>query len=178
MAILADVKKYIFAEEVNRNAGVNQSTWRKIGGMINFIGHRVHEVKRFTINGTYGQLSGPSYPVNFVDGVHVFEFDAEIFNVWTYQAIQGASGQTELDLKKAVYGSNTWASIFTTTPKILPSAAAGIRFKIGDVQSGIVAPVMTGSVVNVNAGDAIRMDLITAMPDANQAGMIVHFRPR
>jgi hypothetical protein len=178
MAFLADVKKFITAEEVNRNAGVNQSTWRKIGGMINFIGNRVHEVKRFTVNGSYGQLGGGAYPFTFVDGAHVFEFDAEIFNIWVYQKTQGTSGQTELDLKVAPYGSNTWSSIFTTTPKILPAAADGVRFKIGDVQTGVVAPVMTGATVNVNAGDAIRMDLISAMANPNQAGLIIHFRPR
>lgn len=176
MAILSDLKKFIFAEEVNRNAGVNQSTWRKIGGAINFILNRTHEVKRFTVNGAYGQIA--TYPFNFVDGVHVFEFDAEIFNVWGYQALAGTTGITELDLKIAPLGSSVWTSIFTTTPKIAPAAASGVRYKIGSVITGITAPVMTGSVVNVSAGDAIRMDLISAMVNPNQTGLIVHFRPR
>lgn len=179
MGILADLKKYIYSEEVDRNKGVNQSTWRKIGGAINFILHRTHEVKRFTINGAYGQLPPSSYPFLFVDGVHVFEFDAEIFNIWVYNKNSGGTGTTELDIKKAPAGSSVWTSILTTTAKILPTAAAGIRFKIGDVATGITAPVMTSNPLQVNAGDAIRMDLITAISGVNGgAGMIIHFRPR
>lgn len=176
MAVLADIKKYIFEQEVNRNAGVNQSTWRKIGGMINFLGHRTHEVKRFTVNGSYGQLA--VYPFNFVDGAHVFEFDSEIFNIWTYHVQAGTSGTTELDLKLAPEGSSVWTSILTTTAKILPAAASGVRFKIGDTQVGTVSPVLTALPLNVNAGDSLRMDLVQAMVDPNQTGMIIHFRPR
>ena len=180
MPILSDLKKYVFSEEVDRNKGVNQSTWRKIGGMINFLGHRTHEVKRFTINGAFGQLPAGQYPFTFVDGVHVFEFDAEIFNIWTYNKVAGGAGITELDLKTSPVGSLIWTSILSTTAKILPTAAAGIRFKLGDVATGVTAPVINGAVpFNVNAGDAIRMDLITAVNGVNGgAGMIIHFRPR
>lgn len=179
MGVLADLKKYIYSEEVDRNTGVNQSTWRKIGGAINFILNRTHEVKRFTINGAFGQLPPSQYPFTFVDGVHVFEYDAEIFNIWTYNKSTGGTGTTELDLKKAPAGSPTFTSILTTTAKIQPTAAAGIRFKLGDVATGIVAPVMTANPLLVNAGDAIRMDLITAISGVNGgAGMIIHFRPR
>ncbi len=177
MAVLSDLKKFIFAEEVNRNAGVNQSTWRKIGGMINFLGHRTHEVKRFTVNGKYGQMPLARYPYLFVDGVHVFEFDCEIFNIWTYNTEVGLSAFTELDIKTAPEGSLTWTSILTTTAKIYPTASAGVRFKLGDAITGTVAPVMTIAPLTVLAGTAIRMDLIGAMPQSSQAGMVIHFRP-
>lgn len=180
MGILSDVKKFIFSEEVDRNTGVAQSTWRKIGGAINFILHRTHEVKRFEINGAYGQLPPSQYPFLFVDGAHVFEFDAEIFNIWVVSFRSAAgSGQTEIDLKLAPAGSEVYTSILTTTAKIQPSSPLTTRFKIGDTGTGIVAPVMTSTPLNVSAGDAIRADLITALSgQTGQLGIIIHHRPR
>lgn len=181
MGVLGDIKKYIYSEEVDRNKGVAQSTWRKIGGAINFILHRTHEVKRFSINGAYGQLPPGQYPVLFVDSAHVFEFDAEIFNIHvvSYRSAAGA-GQTELDLKIAPSGSEVYTSILTTTAKIQPSSALIKRFKLGDTGiTGIVAPVMTSAPFNVNAGDAIRLDLISALSgQTGQLGLIIHHRPR
>lgn len=180
MPALADLKKLIFSEEVDRNKGVSQSTWRKIGGVINFLANRTHEVKRFDIFGAYGQLPPSQYPFIFVDGAHVFEFNAEIFNIWvvSYRDVVG-TGQTEIDLKLAPNGSEVYSSILTTTAKILSTSALTKRFKLGDVDTGIVAPVMTSTPLNVNAGDAIRADLITAQSGIKGAlSIIIHFRPR
>lgn len=180
MPIITDIRKYIYGEEVDRNKGVAQSTWRKIGGVINFILHRTHEVKRFEVNGAYGQLPPAQYPFLFVDGAHVFEFDAEIFNIWvvSFRSAAGA-GLTEIDLKRAPAGSEVYTSILTTTAKIGTVCPLIKRFKLGDSGAGFVAPVMTSTPFNVSAGDAIRADLISALSgQTGQLGIIIHHRPR
>lgn len=176
--LIPDLKKYITGAEVTAGSAVSQSTWRKICGMINFIGHRNHQEKNFQINGNYGSLQG-LYPINAIDGLAFFEFDAEIFNVWVYGIVQGSSGVTEIDLKIKPKLSGTFTSIFSTTPKIAPSAAPESFFEIGDVATGITAPVLNGGVPYlVNAGDAIRLDLISAMVNAEHCGVVIHYRPR
>ena len=178
--LVPDLKKFIVGLEVKEASSVSEATWRKIAGMINFLGHRAHQEKVFPINGQYGMLQG-LYPINAIDGYAFFEFDAEIFNVWVYSITPGSSGTTELDLKVKPKGSGSFTSIFTTTPKIDSTAPAETWFEVGDTGTGIVAPVLNdggSGVVNVNQGDAIRLDLISAMPSAEHCGVVIHFRPR
>lgn len=176
--LVPDLKKFIVGLEVKNAASVSEATWRKISGMINFLGHRAHQEKNFQINGNYGMLQG-LYPINAIDGLAFFEFDAEIFNVWVYNLVAGTASITELDLKIKPKLSGAFTSIFSTTPKIGPTAAANIFFEVGDVATGITAPVLNGGVpFNVNAGDAIRLDLISAMNEAEHCGVVIHYRPR
>lgn len=176
--LVPDLRKFIVGLEVKNAASVSEATWRKIAGMINFIGHRAHQEKNFMINGNYGMLQG-LYPINAIDGLAFFEFDAEIFNVWVYNIVAGTAGITELDLKVKPKLSGAFTSIFSTTPKIGSTAPANTFFEIGDVATGITAPVLNGGVpYNVNKGDAIRLDLISAMKAAEHCGIVIHFRPR
>jgi len=178
--LIPDLRKFIVGLEIKNASSVSEATWRKIGGMINFLGHRTHQEKVFPINGNYGSLQG-LYPINAIDGYAFFEFDAEIFNVWVYGVKAGSSGITELDLKVKPKGSGSFTSIFTTTPKIAPSAGNEVWFEVGDVATGITAPVLNdggSGVVNVNRGDAIRLDLIQAMAEGEHCGIVIHFRPR
>jgi len=175
MGMLADLRKFIFSEDVKDGAAVSQGTWNKIGGMLNFLGHRVHQEKQFFLNGPY---SGWLSPHDFADGLAVFEFDAEIFNVWVFNIVPGATGVTELDIKIKPKSGGAFTSIFSTTPKILPTAAANTWFEIGDTATGITAPVLTSAPLLVNRGDAIKLDIITAMDTAQTAGILIHYRPR
>lgn len=178
-ALVPDLRKFIVGLEVKNSAAVAEATWRKISGMINFLGHRVHQEKYFKVNGAYGGLAG-FYPINAFDGLAFFEYDAEIFNVWTYNLTAGTSGTTELDLKRKPKASGSFTSIFSTTPKILSTAGNDTFFEIGDSATGIVAPVLdtVDPTYSVNAGDSIRLDVISAMPGAQHCGLVIHFRPR
>lgn len=177
-SLVADLRKFITELEIKYGSSVSEATWQKIAGMINFIGHRMHQEKVFPINGNYGMLQG-LYPINAIDGYAFFEFDAEIFNVWVYNIKAGTSGITELDLKVKPKSSGSFTSIFSTTPKIGPTAPNDTFFEVGDVATGITAPVLNGGVpYNVNRGDAIRLDLISAMANAEHCGIVIHFRPR
>lgn len=177
--LIADAKKFINTLEVKYAAGVSEATWRKIAGMINFIGHRTHQEKNFQINGQYGAL-GSLLPIYAIDGLAFFEFDAEIFNVWVYNIRDGDSGTTELDLQVKPKASGAFESIFQTTPKITSAAPGYLWFEVGDSGTGITAPVFKdgASSFNVNAGDAIRLDLIQAMAAAEHCGIVIHYRPR
>ena len=176
--LVPDLKKFIVGLEIKNTASVSEATWRKISGMINFLGHRSHQEKNFMINGNYGAFSA-LMPINAIDGMAFFEFDAEIFNVWVYNIVAGSSGTTELDLKIKPKLSGGFTSIFSTTPKITSAASANVFFEVGDSGTGITAPVLNGGVpYNVNRGDAIRLDLIQAMPSAEHCGIVIHYRPR
>lgn len=177
-SLVPDLKKFIVGLEIKNASSVSEATWRKIAGMINFIGHRNHQEKNFMINGNYGALIG-QYPINAIDGLAFFEFDAEIFNVWVFNIVPGVSGTTELDLKIKPKSSGAFTSIFSTTPKITSAAPANKFFEIGDTGTGITAPVLNGGTpFNVNRGDAIRLDLISAMAQAEHCGVVIHYRPR
>lgn len=177
-SLVPDLKKYIVGLEIKNAASVSEATWRKIAGMINFLGHRTHQEKVFPVNGNYGMLQG-LYPINAIDGLAFFEFDAEIFNVWVYNLKAGTSGITELDVKIKPKASGVFTSIFSTTPKIGSTAPDDTFFEIGDTATGITAPVLNGGApYNVNRGDAIRLDLISAMAEAEHCGVVIHFRPR
>ena len=176
--LVPDLKKFIVGLEVKNAASVSEATWRKISGMINFLGHRSHQEKNFMVNGNYGMLQG-QYPIYAIDGMAFFEFDAEIFNVWVYSIVAGSSGITELDLKVKPKLSGAFTSIFSTTPKVGSTAPNDTFFEVGDVGTGITAPVLDGGVPYlVNRGDAIRLDVISAMIAAEHCGIVIHFRPR
>lgn len=176
MALVPDIKNFISTIEIKGGASVAQSTWNKIAGMINFIGHRTHQEKVFTVNGNY---SGVPAPILKIDGLAFFEFDAEIFNVWVYSIKAGTSGTTELDLKIKPKLSGSFTSIFSTTPKFTPASGNNKWMELGDSGAGIVAPVLNSvGAYQVNRGDAITLDLIQSMAGGEHCGVVIHFRPR
>lgn len=176
MGLLADVRKFIYQEEVKFKAAISEATATKIGKTLNFILHRTHEKKDFFLNGAVDVFSGQVA----IDGECIFEFDSEIFAVYMFNHIQGPSGTTELDIKKQTVSGGAWTSIFSTTPKISNGAGNYARIGIGQTVTGCVAPVLISgaSPLNVDAGEALRIDCISAMPLSENAGIIIHFRPR
>lgn len=176
MGIIADLKKLIYEEEVKYRAAVSESTWYKIGGTMNFLLNRNHQEKAFYLNGSYSGWAVPRY---FADGLSVFAYDAEIFNVIMYNLETGTAGTTEIDLKLKPKGSGAFTSVFTTTPKI--GYQAGTTWvEIGDTINYCTAAVLTSgsSPLQVNKGDGIAIDLISSQTDAKNCGLIVQFRPR
>lgn len=175
MGVLGQIKKFIYEEDVKYKAGVSQAVGFKIGQMLNFLGVRLHSEKQFFLNGKYGLIAGSQLGA---DGLAVFEFDCEIFNVWVFNLVAGTSGTTELDLKIATSPGGSFTSIFTTTPKITSAAAANSWIGVGGSVTGCTAPVLTGAAATITAGTAIRLDKIQAMSDAQNCGVLVHYRPR
>lgn len=175
MALVSDLKKFIDQLEIKYKAGVSESTFTKIAGMINFIGHRTHEKKDFFLNGSYRAYAGQTG----VDGLCIFEFDAEIFAVYIFNHVAGSGGTTELDIKKQTTSGGAYSTIFTTTPKIDSTAGNFARIGTGGSGVGMTAPVLISTPFNVNAGEALRIDLIQSQTgDPQNCGIILHYRPR
>lgn len=175
MGLLSAVKALIYEEETKYKAGISQQLAQKMGKTNNFILQRMHSEKNFFLNGPYWVIADPQLSI---DGLQIFEFDAEIFNVWMFNITPGTSGTTELDLKIATSSGGAFSSIFTTTPKITSAAAANSWVGVGGSGTGLTAPVLISSPVNVTAGSAIRIDKIQSMQGAENCGLLVHYRPR
>lgn len=175
MAIVPDLKKFIQDVEIKYKSAVSESTWYKIAGMINFIGHKTHQEKQFFLNGPYWIIPGTQIGL---DGLASFEFDCEIFNVIMFNLVAGSSGTTELDLKLATSSGGAFTSIFSTTPKINSSAGANAYIPVGGAITGGTAAVLTGAAATVAAGSVLRLDKIQSMQGAQNTGLIVHYRPR
>lgn len=176
MGLIADIKKLIYAEEVKYKSAVSESTWYKIGGAINFILNRNHQEKQFFANGVYSIMGNGQ---TGVDGLVFFEFDAEIFGVWVFNMKQGVSGTTEIDVKKRPISGGAWTSIFSVTPKFIYGCGNEAMTGIGIADTTYIkAPVLTSPVVNVNRGDCLRLDLTQVMAQAENCGILIHYRPR
>ena len=175
MTALAPARTVIQEEETKYRAAVSEATMTRMGQMSNFIGERMHSEKQFFLNGRYNVVATPNLGV---DGLAVFEFNAEIIGVWMYNMNKGSSGTTELDIKWTNQSGGAFASIFSTTPKITANAPDYSYVGLGQSGTGLTAAVL--SKTTFNAGDALRLDLLSAQSGANVAscGLIIHYRPR
>lgn len=174
MADLTGERKNLQIEETRFRGAVSESLLQKTGKSINFINNYQYDSKRFPINGPYSIMS--SYPVLGVDGLVPVEYNIEIINIWAYNLTAGASGTTELDIKKATTPGGAFTSIFSTTPKFTSTAVSNAWIKVGGSLAGATAPVLSST--SLSAGDMLRCDLVSAMPGAENCGLIIHFRPR
>jgi hypothetical protein len=176
--LVTPARKLIYTIGAQFRSAVSEELIQRLAGVSNFINLYQHSEKQFFINGAYPNAP---YPVTGVDGLAVFEFDAEIIDVWMFNMVAGAGGQTELDLKVSPTPGSPFVSIFSTTPKI--SSLAGNQVWVGAPGGAYVPPANTTapviSTVNVDAGSAIRLDLLDSQgPGAENCGLIVHYRPR
>ena|SRR5581483_4490218 len=173
-------------------AAVSEYLAQSLGAQQNFINYFQHSEKQFFINGPY---SIATLPVNGIDGMTVFEFQAQIIDVWMFNLVAGMSSSTQLDILVAgssgtAFGS--WTSIFSTKPSISSSATAPTWVACSNPQGGgsaytppsYTAPSgTTQGVLNTSVSGliapytGIRCDLISAMPGGQNCGAVVLYRP-
>lgn len=180
MADLDPERKNIQVEETRFKYAVSESWAQKIGKSINFINDKQHSEKQFFLNGRY---AAADIPFLGADGLCIFNYDAEILNVYAFNLEAGGGGTTELDIKRTTASGGAFTSIFSTTPKIASTAGNWAYVGIGDSGTGLTAPVFASVNDNdcfeVDAGDALRFDILTAQSDRPRScGVIVHYRPR
>lgn len=179
MSDITPVRKNIQVEETRFRFAVAESAQQKIGGSVNFINDFQYSDKQWFINGNYSLMPMPQ---TFVDGLTFFQYDAFIIDVWMFIEMAGNAGITELDLKRATTPGGSFTSIFTTTPKINAAAGDAIWIHVGSSIANTTAPVL--SLTNVNAGDALRLDIIQTQTNTSTtglpagAGIVLHHRPR
>jgi len=169
-------RSLIYIDGAQFRSAVSEELIQRQGAVSNFISLYQHSEKQFFINGPYGIAT---VPATALDGLTFFQFDAEIIDVWAFHIISGSSGTTELDVKVATLGGS-FASIFSTTPKFTSSAANNSWVDSSGVVApgtGVTAPVL--SITNVNAGQALRFDLLQKQGgDPQNCGIVIHYRPR
>lgn len=190
MSLVTPERKLIFFESTQFRSAVSEDMVQRQGAISNQNALYQNNVLEYRLNGPYGDVV--TLPFEGLDGQYIFQFKSEITNIGIFSNGPGLSGTTEIDVKKALEGSNTWTSIFSVTPKIVSTAVAFARSLSYDITLGTSDQIwtlnpspMTGLTVGqlttvpltMEAQSAIRVDLLQAMPGAANAGLIIYFRP-
>lgn len=159
MSNLSPARLFVQTESVLTREPVGESMLQTGFASVNFLLTSTILYHEWTMNGPIKTFNGQT----FVDGIKEMQADWPAWAITgaaMYGSVQGNSGTVELDIKIASFGSTSWASIFSTTPKITSSAAAGVTVYNGDTVAGCTAPVLTASPLSVTAKDKLRMDVI------------------
>lgn len=170
-------------------AAVSEYLAQSLGGANNFLNYFQHSEKQFFINGPYGITGGSQ---TFVDGLAVFEFQAQIIDVWMFNITGGSSSSTSIDLLVSPSPGSAFTSIFSTRPSIDHLAVSPAWVSCSNPQGGGPAFTpppytppsnTTQGILNTSvsgiipAYSAIRCDLVSAQVGGQNTGVIVHYRP-
>lgn len=179
MTALAGSRQDIQAEETQYRASVSQATFTKVGQSINFINNFQYDSHAFNFNGRYALGVG----VSGSDCMFPCLFDMEILGVSFFNRKAGTSGTLEFDIERYTAANTSAGSIFGTTPKITNTAVDftwGIYDKLNDATvktaTGVTIPTIT--TVNLNAGDMLACQIVSAQTDAEDCSILIHYRPR
>lgn len=185
MSDIPRLRRNVQISEVSYKSAVSESTFQKLGGAINFINDRQTMMFEFGLLKGSSNSGTPSYsfittPFNDLGTSETFPFAAEIIAVTCYHGNAGSGGTSEIDLKwQPVNSAASFASIFSTTPKVTSSAASERYFdSLGNntTPTGCTAPVL--SKTTFSAGDKIRCDVLSVMSgNCNGFMLKVFFRP-
>lgn len=178
MTDIVDARTLIQAEETRFRAPNSESMFTRMGGTVNFISNRQEDSHGFFLNGPYN----PGEAGTALDGLHSFLFDAEIVGVTVFNMVSGSAGTSEFDVIWLSASGVVQGSIFSTTPKIT-SAAPNFAYGTTNLvtatsQGGTGITLPTLSKTEFNQFDAIRLDLPSAMTAAQNAGVVINYRPR
>lgn len=176
MADVSPARNNIQIEEVQYKSAISEAVGQKIGGAINFINEYITQKFYFGVSGPFDTLSLPYTDFGYQE---VFPHDAEIVNVYARYGVAGSASTSEIDIEWAADNSGTWASIFSTTPKVANTAADNGVFDANGVSttpSGCTQPVL--SKTNFDAGDKLRCIIETAATGADGFILVIEWRPR
>jgi hypothetical protein len=181
MSDVSEARINLQQQEISYRAAVSEATFTRVAAALNFVNKRQHDTKNFFLNGPYGLAPAPQ---TGVDGAYMFLFDAEITGIMMFNLVAGSSGSTTLDVRLRTASGGSSSSIFTVTPSIASTAGNNAFVGISNVPTytilenpaGTTAPTL--AVTNVNAGDLITLDTVAVQPGAQNAGLIIYFRPR
>lgn len=190
MSLVTPERKLIFFESTQFRSAVSEDMVQRQGAISNQNALYQYDVLEYKLNGPYSQVV--SLPVTGLDGLYVFPFKMQIINVCIFNEVAGTSGTTEIDIKKATTSGGAFTSIFSTTPKIASTASNetfALSYNItlgtsdqiwtaGTAPTGVTLGVLNGGApYTMNAGEALRVDLISVMANASNCGVTVYFRP-
>lgn len=175
MADVTSLRRNIQTAEVAYKAAVSESTWNKIGGAINFINNYINKQYELGCAGPYSTLTVPYTDIGTQE---VFERASQITQIFITYGESGSSGTSEFDIQWAADNSGTWASIFSTTPKVLNTATNDNVFDMSTVctlPSGCTRPVL--SKTTFAAGDKLRCNIVSSTVGGADFIMTVKFIP-
>lgn len=190
MSIITPERKLIFFESSQFRSAVSEDMIQRQGAISNQNALYTYSVLHYTLNGNYGDVV--TLPFTGLDGLYVFPFKMEIINIAIFNNVAGSSGTTELDVKLATSSGGAFTSIFSVTPKVASTASnfayalsyditLGTSDQIWTVNAtpptGVTVGQLTSVPLTVDAGDALRVDILDVMPGAQDAGVIIYFRP-
>ena len=172
------VRNTIYIEGAQFRSAVSENLVQTIGGAINFINTYQYFPFYFGMQGQYGVSS--LVPANGIGTIETFDYNSQIVNIRIYSGTVGSGGTTQVDIKRSAAGSSTYTSIFSTLPAVNSTSSNNTQFDIngvdGPLPTGCTAPVL--STANFNAGDKLRLDVISVMPDASNFVVVIFWRPR
>lgn len=178
MADVTAAKSNIDENDVAFKASISSAVGTKIAGSINFINTKQYDTHQFNLNGRY------ALGVGFVgaDGIFPILFDMEIVGLTMFNRVSGTTGTTELDVHWLNGSNSDQGSIFSTTPKI-DSTSSNYSYLIRDELNSLNVELPTGATAPVFsktsfvAGDALFLEVVSAMGDAEDCHLLIHFRP-
>lgn len=182
MSEITPARYNIQQEEVKYKSAVSESTFTKIGGSINHINTYQNNIVDYGFLKAISPSGTPTYNQNFsvplvISGIDPFVDACEIYKVALIHGTTGSSGTSEIDIEWAAHGSSTWASIFSTTPKVTSTASSNTSWVTGlSAPTGVTTPVL--SKTSFAVGDRLRCKIVTMMAgNPNEFVIRFHYRP-
>jgi len=179
MSNLPEARKDVELEDVKFQSSVSEAVGNKIGASLNFINRRQYDDHSFHLNGPYHFGEGSTGS----DGIFTFMFDAEVVGFSYYNGKTGTSGFTEIDIHWLSGGATDNGTIFSIKPRIDTTASNDTYASYRELDSATLSlptgfTLATLSKTQFDAGDAIRLDLDSAMIGANNFQFTFFYRPR
>lgn len=179
MADVQEARQILSVEDVKHKRSLSEYFAFKLASTMNFISKRQNDKHAWNLNGPYKLGEGSTG----TDGVFPCIFDMEITGFSYYSGKKGSSGLTTVDIHLLQADGTDNGSIFSTRPSVDSSAGNNTSTIYDQLNANTVAnpPGHTMGVLNkttFNAGDVLRLDLDSAMSDANNFQFTIYFRPR
>lgn len=181
MSNLPEARRDIALEDVAFRSSVSESVGGKIGSSINFINRRQNDKHDWHLNGFYGLATGSAGP----DGIFVFPYDAEIVATVFYSGTVGASGTTEVSIKRLDAGGSVLGEMFLINPFINSTSTSG-SFSAYRWTDNVTLALPTGHSIGTlspdsnrffTEGQGVRLDVVSAMVSAMTMQYSIYFRP-
>lgn len=166
MAAIPEAKTIIQAPSSQTRQPWGEYIAFALGGDANFLLTRNTQDPQFHANGLTTYWAGKSA----VDGIWIADFNFSIVDVQVSIRSPGTGGQTILDILHSTNNGSTWNTIFSTTPKVDSSAGSYSFARSTDSVTGYTPAVLIGApaAFNINAGDGLRMDVLSSMTGSPQ----------
>lgn len=180
MTDITEQRINIQAEETDYRSAVSEGTMTRVGAALNFVNKRQYDTHAFHLNGLYRK----GVSVIGSDGIFPILFDMEIVGITMWNRVNGTSGNTTLDVQWLSAPGVNEGTIFTTKPSF-DNNVGDNAYMIKNMATstviiepalGATDPILSKS--QFDAGDALLLVIDSAMPDAEDCSLLIHFRPR